>query len=288
MDFTVLSAVQSTGDSILKSSLLLPLGSPDIISLAQTGASGTMTFYENGAQTGGFNDYIAPGLFLVLFFLVLSLSLSFMLASVSEEKENRSMEMVLTYVKPRTLIIGKILGISLITLTQVAFFFSVAALGFFVLQQSGTSTNLPLGISLADITFDPAVIALSLGFLLTGFTMYAGLMVIVAAMVPTSKEANNFSSVFIIGSILPIYFLMLIIADPKSPVTAFLTFFPLTSPMTNLLRNTVGSLDLTTGLLALAVMAIFAVISVGLAIRAFRLGALEFAQNVKLTSLFKK
>ena len=104
-------------DNILKTSLFIPLGSAEVIALAQDGASSTITTYENGQESAGFNAYIAPGLFLILFYIVFAFSISYMLTSVSEEKENRSMEMVLTYVKPRTLIIGKLLAVSLVTLT---------------------------------------------------------------------------------------------------------------------------------------------------------------------------
>lgn len=288
MDFTTLSAVQTASGNILKTSLFLPLGSPEIIALAQNGAEGTMTFYEHGKETNGFNDYIAPGLFAILFFTILSFSLSYMLTSVSEEKENRSMEMVLTYVEPRTLIVGKILGISLVTLTQLAFFFLLAIIAYFVMRNTGSLGTLPLGIDLAKITFDPFRIFFAGAFLSAGFLLYAGLMVAVAAMAPSAKEANSFSSVFVIGAIIPIYFVALIITDPTGAITNFLTFFPLTSPMTNLLRNTVGSLDPTMAWASLAVMTLCMVASIWIAIRAFKLGALEFSQTVKLSSLFKK
>lgn len=288
MDFTTLSAVQTAAGNILKTSLFLPLGSPEIIALAQNGAEGTMTFYQNGKQTNGFNDYVAPGIFAILFFTILSFSLSFMLTSVSEEKENRSMEMVLTYVEPRTLIVGKILGISLVTLTQLAFFLVLAAIAYVVMRNTGSLTSLPLGIDLAKITFDPFRIFFAIAFMAVGFLLYAGLMVAVAAMAPSAKEANNFSSVFIIGAIVPIYFAALIITDPTGAITNFLTFFPLSSPMTNLLRNTVGSLDPAMAWGSLAAMTAFMIGSMWIAIRAFKIGALEFAQSVKLSSLFTK
>ncbi|MGV9002335.1 MAG: ABC transporter permease [Candidatus Saccharimonadaceae bacterium] len=286
MDFTTLSAVQATGSTILKTSLFLPLGSAEIIALAQNGAEGTMTFYANGKETNGFNDYIAPGIFAVLFFTILSFSLSYMLTSVSEEKENRSMEMVLTYVKPRTLIVGKILGVSLVTLTQLAFFLALAAVAYLVTKNTGSLSALPLGIDLAKITFDPFRIFFAVGFMAVGFLLYAGLMVTVAAMAPSAKEANSFSGVFILGAIIPIYFVALIITDPSSPVTNFLTFFPLSSPMTNLLRNTVGSLEPAMAWGSLGVMTLFMISTIWIAIRAFGIGALEFAQSVKLSTLF--
>lgn len=286
-DITTLSATTSLADTILKTSLFLPLGSAEVITLAQNGASSTITFFENGRETNGFNEYIVPGMFVVLFYIIFAFSISYMLTSVSEEKENRSMEMVLTYVKPRTLIVGKLLGVSLVTLTQIAFFAVLALIGYFVAQQLGSFT-LPFGIDLTKITFDPIAIILGFGYLIAGFLMFAGFMTTVAAIAPSSKEANNFSSVFFIGAFIPFYFITIILTDPKNTIVGFLTFFPLTSPVVTLIRNTVGNMDPLVAWSALAVLIVFMVVSIWIAVRAFRLGALEFAQTIKLSTLFKK
>lgn len=288
-DLTKSSSVTSIADNLLKTSLFVPLGSAEVIALAQTGASGDVTMFRDGVATGGFNDYIAPGLFIVLFYVIFAFSISYMLTSVSEEKENRSMEMVLTYVNPRTLIVGKLLAVSLVTLTQVAFFIVLAIIGYFALQQIGSNAlALPAGISLDNITFDPLAIFFGAAYLIVGFLMFAGFMTATAAAAPSSKEANNFSSVFFIGAFIPFYFFMPIITDPNGPVTQFLSYFPLTSPVVALIRNTVGSMEGLEPWLVLAVMTGFMTLSIWIAVRAFKLGALEFGSTIKLSKLFTK
>lgn len=286
-DITTIGAVGSLADSILKTSLFLPLGSAEVISLAQNGASSTITFFEDGQETAGFNAYIAPGLFVLLFYIIFAFSVGYMLTSISEEKENRSMEMVLTYVKPRTLIIGKLLGVSLVTLTQITFFALMAGIAYIVAQQTGGFT-LPFGLDLSKMVIEPVTIILAASYLIVGFLMYAGFMTSVAAMAPSAKEANNFSTVFFIGAFVPFYFVMMLITDPENPISTFLTYFPLTSPVVTLIRNAVGNMDPFTAWTSLAVMTIFMILSIAIAVRAFRLGALEFAQTLKLTSLFKR
>src|SRR5690606_18957300 len=206
-DITMMSSVGSLANDLLKTSLFLPLGSPEIIALAQNGAESDLTTYRDGIETGGFNEYIAPGLFVVLFYIIFAFSISYMLTSVSEEKENRSMEMVLTYVNPRTLIVGKLLAVSLVTLTQVAFFVLLAVAGYIGLRQVGNDTlSLPAGVSIDRITLEPIPILLGAAYLIVGFLMFAGFMTATAAAAPSSKEANNFSSVFFIGAFIPFYF----------------------------------------------------------------------------------
>lgn len=287
-DFTKSSSVTTLADSLLKASIFLPLGSADIIALAQNGAESTLTTYENGKKAAGINEYIVPGLFVVMFYIIFAFSVGYMLSSVSEEKENRSMEMVLTYVQPRSLIVGKLLAVIAVTLTQLLFFGALALIGLFIALQLGNSLSLPAGIKLENLVFDPQAIFFGISFLMVGFLMFAGFMTSVAAAAPSTKEANNFSTVFFIGAFLPFYFVMMILTDPENPITRFLTFFPLTSPVVTLLRNTVGNMSTFEASLALVVMVVCMVLSIVVAIRAFSLGALEFSNRLKLSSLFRR
>lgn len=287
-DLTKMGGVSSLADNILKTSLFLPLGSAEIIALAQEGAAADVTIYEDGQVSGGFNDYIAPGLFVILFYIIFAFSVGYMLSSVSEEKENRSMEMVLTYVKPRTLIVGKLLAVSLVTITQVLFFALLGLAAFLIAQQFSGAVALPFGLDLSKITFDPMTTFFGAAFLVVGFLMYAAFMTATAAAAPSTKEANSFSAVFFIGAFVPFYFVSLIVTDPENPIIGFLTYFPLTSPVVTLIRNTVDNLGVVESWLALAVMTFFMVISIWVAVRAFKLGALEFSQTIKLSKLFKK
>ena len=113
-------------------------------------------------------------------------------------------------------------------------------------------------------------------------------MTATAAASPSSKEANNFSSVFFLSGFTSFYFFMLMVTNPESPVVKFLTFFPLTSPTVALVRNTVGNMGLAESWAALGVMTLFMIASIWLAIKAFRLGALEFGSTIKFRKLFKK
>jgi ABC-2 type transport system permease protein len=287
-DLTKTSTVGSLADSILETSLFMPLGSAEIIALAQNGASSTITVYEDGKESAGVNGYIAPGLFVILFYIIFAFSISYMLTSVSEEKENRSMEMVLTYVKPRTLIVGKLLAVSLVTLTQIVFFGLLAAIGLFVLKQTGNDIALPFGIDFAKVVLDPLTLFFSAAFLVVGFLMYAGFMTATAAAAPSTKEANSFSSIFFIGAFIPFYFIMSIVTDPDNAMVRFITYFPITSPVVNLVRNTVDNLGPVQSWISLIVMTGFMILSIAIAVRAFKLGALEFNQTIKLSKLFKK
>lgn len=286
-DFTQSQAISSLADTLLGSSVLAPLGSADLIAIANNGAESKLVTYDEGRETAGFNEYIIPGIFVVLFYIIFAFSISYMLSSVGEEKENRSIEMVLTYTSERAVILGKLIGVSLIALTQVAFFAALGIVALVVANSMGTNIPLPADIDVARLVFDPQTIILGSIFLIAGFLLFAGFMTIVASLTPSMKDANNFSVIFFLGAFIPFYFVYTIMSDPENPIVRFLTFFPLTSPGVALLRNAVDGMTSLEAWAAAAAMVVFMVISLAIAVKSFRLGALEFSNRISLKQLFK-
>jgi ABC-2 type transport system permease protein len=286
-DFSRVQTMQQLAGTLLKTSLFAPLGSADVISLAENGGSSTLVTYEDGQESPGFNKYIIPGVFAVAFYLILFFSVGYILTSISEEKENRSMEMALTYLKPRLLILGKLIGVILVTLTQLAFMGVLAAIALLILTQTNAFTvQLPAGIDFTKLVFDPLAIFFGLGFLISGFMLFAGLMAITAAALP-ARQANAFSAVFYLAGFAPFYMIQLIMTDATNPVTTFVTFFPLTSPIVALVRNTVGNMSVLESSLALATMTAFMLLAVWLAVKIFPKGALEYQNPISFKSLFR-
>ena len=287
-DLTQSSTVASFGDTLLRTSVFAPLGSAQMIALAQNGAQNEVTSYNNGQKTAGIAEYIVPGAFVLLFYIVLVFSVNYMLTSVVEEKENRSMEMVLSYVKPRTLILGKLLGITLVTLTQIAFFTIIGIIAYLIVLALGNSIQLPFALDLSKLVFNPITIFFSTGYLIAGFFLFASLMAAAASAVPSAKDAGGLSFVFIIGAILPFYTFTVIATDPGNILTKIMTFFPTTAPTTLLIRNTVGNISTPEAFLALGLLILYAIGAMWLAARVFRLGALEFNNRVSIKGLFHR
>lgn len=286
VDFIFSTSVNEVGGALLKSSLYAPLGSEEKIALAQLGADGVTTTFANGTTSVGFTRFIVPGAIALVFLLILMFSIGYILTSIADEKENRSMEMALTYVGARTLIIGKLMAVVLITFTQLAFFTLLGILAV-VIAVNTDFMQLPGNLDLTKLPIDPVSLLFGLGFLIVGFIMFAAFMAFIAVLLP-AKQANNFSALFYILPFLPTWFLWTVLTDPANPVVQFITYFPITAPSTNLIRNTVGNITPAEAGLSLAIMAAVSFLVLWLVIRIFPKGALEFQNPLSLKAIFSK
>lgn len=285
-DFIFSTSVNEVGGALLRTSLYAPLGSDKTITLAQVGAEGVTTTYANGTTSVGFTRFIVPGAIAVMFIIILMFSIGYILTSIADEKENRSMEMALTYVSPRTLIIGKLISVVLITLTQLVFFGALILIAGLI----AVNTNfiqLPANFDLTALPFDPVAVAFGLGFLVVGFILFAALMALIAVLLP-SKQANNFSALFYILPFVPFWFLQTVLTDPSNPVVQFITYFPVTAPTTSLFRNVVGNISITESFISLGIMTVTAIAVLWFTIRVFPKGALEFQNPLSLRAIFSK
>lgn len=240
------------------------------------------TTYRDGAEYDGFKQLIAPGLFLVLFYILVTMFGSQMLTSTTEEKENRVIEMLLTTVKAKTLIIGKIVSLVLLALIQIIVILIPI---LFIYLQFGDMLSLP-NIDLTNLPLDPMRIAFGAIIFAFSFLLFTGLLVAIGAAMPTAREASGFFGIVMMLIFGPLYAFTLFVSAPHSQIVTFLSFFPLTAPIPLMLRNAVGNLDTSEAIIGIAVLAVSATIILAIAIRLFRYGALEYSKALSIKSLF--
>ena len=272
---------QSVAQSLLTQSVANKVDT-QTIAILQSKVAFATTNYKDGAVYNGFSQLIAPGLFLVLFYILIAMFGNQMLTSTTEEKENRVIEMILTTVKAKTLIIGKILSLTLLALIQMLTILIPIIAVYLLFREQLALPN----IDLSNIPLDPVRIAIGAALFAASFMLFTGLLVAIGAAVPTAKEAGGFFGVVMILLFGPLYAVTLFISSPESMLVKILSYFPLTAPIPLMLRNAVGNLSTPEALLGIAILAISAVVTLIIAVRLFRYGALEYSKKLSLSSIF--
>ncbi|MBS7346574.1 MAG: ABC transporter permease [Candidatus Sacchiramonaceae bacterium] len=242
--------------------------------------------YKDGEIYNPVSEMIAPAIFLVVFYLVILLLSNQMLTSTTEEKENRVTEMILTSIKSKTLIIGKIISLIIIGLIQILILFIPTILGFLIARNY---LNIPdITPILTSIKWELWPMLTGAIVLIAGFMMFTGLLVGIGAAVPTAKDANNFFSVVILFLMAPFFLISSFFAPTPDIAMQVLSIFPLTSPIALLLRNTFGTLSVFDGVLGVSILTISAIIAIYVAVRIFRYGTISYGARVSLKQVFPK
>jgi len=254
----------------------------NVRSVISNQASTNVTTYRDGKEYDPIKQMILPGLFLVLFYMLIAFSANQMLTSTIEEKENRVIEMILTTIEARTLVIGKIVSQVALSLLQGCIIVLPALAGYFLFHDK---LNLPF-IDLTTLPVDiPRILTGALVFTVS-FLFFTGILVLIGSSVPTAKEASQFLGIVMIAIFGPLYAASLFISTPDAPLVRFLSLFPFTAPIPLLLRNAVGNLHPWELAVALPILIVSAAVILILAVRVFRYGALEYSRKVSLREIF--
>jgi ABC-2 type transport system permease protein len=178
--------------------------------------------------------------FLMSYFFMMIIYMSvlmygiYVMRGVLEEKSSHIVEVIIATVKPFELMLGKILGIGAVGLTQMSLW---AIMG---LAMSAPATLSALGLAGVELPSMPAVVMVFfvvyfvLGFLLYG-TLYAG----VGAAFDTEQEAQNFQMMVTIFLIIPLVLIIQIMNAPDGTLSVVLSLIPFFTPILMFLRMTV-------------------------------------------------
>ena len=273
----------AVAESVFRSSIEQRIGDPTLAKLALHPPDVDLVTYAGGQPTPGIAGVIAPGIFLVLFYLGVLMLGNQMLNVTLEEKENRVTEMILTTMNPTTLIVGKVLALICIGIVQGLVVGIPASLVFGLLSNSlGVPAASPAGPALGSIPINLGAVAIGFGLFLTSFLMFTGLLVAIGAVMPSAKEAGNAFGVVVMSMFIPLYAASLLVSDPHGVVSQIFTFFPLTAPVSALLRNATGGLDGWEAALTLVILAGCAWLFLILGVRLFRTGSISYDSRVKI------
>lgn len=269
--------------NLIKESIINSIDNPILIEAYKLNYNVELKQFSESGELVGVNleKFVLPAVATFIYFLLTTFASSYMLLSVSEEKENRTIEMVLSSVSPKELIWGKILGLLGIVITQVLLLLIVTIVIIFLFAPQVLSI-----VDFSKINLSLGNILLTLFYTLAGFVFLAGVMVGVGASMPNYKDAASLSSIFIILSIIPIYFVTLIVADPSGPVSIILSYFPFTAPILLLFRSTLGVMSLAEIIFSIVLIGTYTMCAVYVAFKLFLIGSLEYSAAIKLGSIF--
>jgi len=264
---------------------------------------------ETGVKDSSSEAAFATGYglgFLMYFFIFLYGSL--VLRSVQEEKQNRVVEVLISSVRPYQLMMGKIVGVALVGLTQfvvwiaLSFIVSLAVKGFISAPDAHATQQIvgqvqqvnPMnkqemasGVMKAISTLNiPLIVGCFIFYFLSGYLLYSALFAAAASAADSQQDTQQFMLPISIPIIISIMCIGVIVNSPEGGLAVGLSIFPLTAPIIMMAR--IGFGVPAWQLIASMISMILAFMgSVWLAAKIYRTGILMYGKKVNFKEIAK-
>ena len=283
--FKLLSVLERSVNKAVVTARLTAAGlDPDKVSeLTQRVGLKTLKLGKKGEETHdqGQGFLLSYGFMLIIYMSVLMYGI-YVMRGVLEEKTSRIVEVVIATVRPFELMLGKILGIGAVGLTQ----FLLWGLTLAALTAPGATAAVGLG-GLELPSFPPLLLAFFVVFFVLGFLLYGTLYAGIGAAFDTEQEAQNFQGMVTIFLIIPLVLMVQIMNQPDGTISVVLSLIPFFAPMLMFLRMTlvqVPAIQVAGSVVILVATIIGAAWVVG---KIYRVGILMHGSKPKLRDMIR-
>lgn len=222
--------------------------------------------------------FILPYVVTMIFYIVILTAASLMLNSVTAEKQNRMIEILMVSITPSQMLTGKIIALGLVGLIQTIVW---TGAGYGLLILSGQRLNLS-----AAFYLPPSILIWGGVFFLLGYAVYAGFMAGVGALVPNFREASQATTIMVIPLVIPLALISSLTSSPDGAISVVLSLFPLTSPIAMMTRLSAGNVPIWQILLSALILAATAFLVIRTAAGLFRAQTLLSGKTFTIKAFF--
>ena len=288
----------------------LGISEDQIISLDKNFDLNTQNIVDNNKADSDLDFGIKSGLSMVLMYAVFMFIIIYgvrVMRSVLEEKNNRVVEIIISSVKPFELMMGKILGVTLVALTQFSIWITMSVLGAIFLNTgfSAMQKQIPGGEQSAEMIekFDiqqmasevshilldmnyPLIIFVFIIFFLLGYIFYSSMYAAIGSAVDNETETQQFTLFAIIPLMIGMYGSFTIMNNPEGPLGFWLSIIPFTSPVAMIARIPFGVPGWQIAL-SIFLLVISTLLMIYIAAKVYRVGILMYGNKASAKEIWK-
>ncbi len=265
---------------------------------------------EESTSSSSMVSYAIGTLLSLVLYMFLLMYGQMVMTSIIEEKNNRVLEVMVSSVKPTQLMVGKILGIGSVAVTQIAIWgvlissavgillpmllpadimAKATALNAGTLDSSASNVDADLlGVIAAagNVAYIVKLFALMAAFLLGGFLFYASMFAAIGSAVDNIQDASQLQTAAIMPIIIALVISMSVATDPNSPLAFWTSLVPFTSPMIMMMRIPFGiatwEIALSLGILYISIIGM-----IWIAAKIYRVGIFMYGKKPSLKELIR-
>ena len=250
---------------------------------------------ESMESTSSGMNYILGIILGMLLYMIIIIYGQMVLTSVVEEKASRVIDVMVTSATPFQLMMGKILGIAAVAVTQIAIWaILVISASKFLLPAlmpadaavSGDAMLTAILGTIGDAGYLAMIFTYMLLFIIGGFLLYASLYAASGSAVDSVQDGQQFNSIIMMPIIISIIVMMSVFNDPNSPLAVWSSMIPFTSPIVMMARIPFG---IPTWEIILSLVLLYAtfLLTTWLAAKIFRVGIFMHGKRPSWSELWQ-
>ena len=249
---------------------------------------------DEESSTSSMLSYILGTATMFILYMFILLYGQMVMTSIIEEKNNRVLELVVSSVRPTDLMLGKILGIGLVAITQIVIWavlllacsaFLMPSLVSAVAQADDISLTQALA-TLGDPGYMASLFIYLVLFLIGGYLFYSSIYAAIGSAVDNIQDASQLQSVAIVPIILALVISMSVVNDPNSSLAIWTSMIPFTSPMVMMARLPFG-IPAWQPIVSLLILAVSLLAMIWLSAKIYRVGIFMYGKKPSVAELIR-
>jgi len=251
---------------------------------------------DEESATSSILSYLLGTFMMLILYMFIMIYGQMVMTSIIEEKNNRVLELVVSSVKPTELMMGKILGIGAVAVTQILIW-AVLLIGCSIWIMPLLSASIASGNTadpsmiqavsqLADPSFMAQLMIFMVLFLIGGYLFYSSIYAAIGSAVDNIQDASQLTSIAIVPIILALIISMSVVNDPNSALALWTSYIPLTSPMVMMARIPFG-IPVWQSIISLAALYVSFLGMIWITAKIYRVGIFMYGKKPSVAELIR-
>lgn len=240
-----------------------------------------MTVTELKEGSSGGTLFFAMMLCIVLFYAIYFCAYQ-VSSSITIEKTSKIMETLVTSTKPRTIVLGKTIGIGLVGLLQVMVIVFVAFLSYRLFLPEGFLDGL---IDLSGIT--PSFVIVTILYFILGYTLYSLLYALTGATISKPEDVNSANAPINMLAVAGFFLAYFPMMNPTGSVNTFARLFPISAPFSTPIQLVTNTATMGDVILSMAILIVTIIIIASIAIKIYSNAVLHYGNKLSVKDMLK-
>lgn len=228
-------------------------------------------------------NYVIVYVLLILFFMSITMTGNMISAEITSEKSSRIMEILITSASPLTQMFGKVIGIFLVGLLQIAVIAAAVAANLLLPHNATILTDFDLDLGQLDIS----ILLYGLVLYILGYFLYALMYAAVGSIVSRTEDLGQAIMPVLMLGFVNFYLPLFSISNADTTLIKVASYIPFTSPLSMLLRIGIGEVAIWEIIVSLLILLVTTFIFGWLAAKIYRTGVLMYGKRPTIKEIRK-